>query len=159
MKKRSYLSIWAIFSIVCTPILIVAVYGVIHVIAFPNGGYAAFFDSLSSAVSLHIALILWMIFICGVSLYYAREVVILASAFNNADERQEAVSVLSKDTGRHLQWGKPKGNLLVEFQNKSRRNFVVEVTQLNLILEGDTGVLTYKQNKEYFFFIGFRPYV
>ena len=44
-----------------------------------------------------------------------------------------------------------------DFADGNRKNFTVDAMQFNALLEGETGMLTYKQNNENFYFEKFVP--
>ena len=44
-----------------------------------------------------------------------------------------------------------------EFPDRTRKCFAVDARQNSLIMEGEVGFLTYKQNNEHLFFVNFQP--
>lgn len=79
--------------------------------------------------------------------------------FDNAVEHKVyaiAVSKLYQSIGDATS---PEGIHYVSFdmQNGRRESFAVHAMQYNSILENERGLLTYKQNKNRFFFIAFQP--
>ena len=74
-------------------------------------------------------------------------------------EKSETVKVISKASNMSGVYGATTTYFYVsfEFPDETRKNFQVEVKQYNSIAESETGILTYKEQKNDLMFIDFKP--
>lgn len=155
MKKRGYFSFWVIYTLICVIIAIAAMYGIFHALIFPDGGFVDLLGSVSDTVGVLVVIIFIALSIgFGVS-FYARAAINKA----NAVEYQEVVKVGSKTSnvgGPFFATGTTHF-IAFEFPNRVRKTFEVDAVQCSVVFEGETGLLTYKQNKKDLYFVSFMP--
>ena len=148
------LSIYAFF-------LIASVFGILLVLAFPenrfvverSGGDVA---PVIAGLAMSATIISVLFF---VTFSIARQRVRAAFILSNACEYNDTATVIAKTSQVYGNFfaTETEYHISFEFSNKQRRSFSVEATQHNLIAEGETGLLTYKQFGEHFFFVSFQP--
>ena len=84
---------------------------------------------------------------------YAKEE---AAIFSRAVEYSEHVTVVSKLSQNSTE---DAFTYLVsfDFQDGKRKSFAVDITQYSTLLEGEVGLLSYKENGDRLFFLSFQP--
>jgi len=88
--------------------------------------------------------------IVGVTISIRRE----SNAFNSASDMTAFAKVVSRVVERQ---GRSSNayHIAFEFQDGTRKSFEVKLDQYNTITDSDTGMLTYRENGKYLFFISF----
>ena len=159
-KEHSDLLFHTAVSIACAVILAIIVFGIVHSRVFPSSRFVGIFDGeVDTAISFLIylgVLIVGVGAVCFVLAARRRADVML---YRNATKHQAMVVVISKthQVAGSLYLTRTKYTISFEFPDKSRRSFAIDAMPFELIREGETGMLTYRQNRERLFFISFQP--
>ena len=157
MKKRSLLVFMLIFTSLFGAVLLAIVYGIFHSVAFPDGRFVGSFSrGASGAVAFLIPLgVIVLGLFCG-GYYFVRRTVNILELENTATH-QEIVRVVAKTSQLDGSFFTTTYIVAFELPNKVRKAFDIDKTHYSTIVEGETGLLTYKQNSEQLHFVHFQP--
>ena len=158
MDRQERLLFFMICTIVCTITLLLIAYGVVHTLVFPdgrfvdrNGGDAA---ALTNALAFAGFL---MLLACGFCIYMYMKEMSHATKLENASEHKAIATVISKTSQLDGAFFSTTYVISFGFPDRSRKVFDVDKMQYAVIGERETGLLTYKQNKDTLYFVDFRP--
>lgn len=158
MERKSYMSLWLILSGIQALMLVAIVFMLFNAIVFPNGRIFSPIDERIEIIVVFTIVGLLILYSLRSTLRFARKKIIASDTFNNAVVNQAFVTVISKLARGFsgLALGESQYLVAVEFPDRTRVSFDVDAMQYSVIVEGDTGLLTYKQNNEHFFFVNFQ---
>ena len=160
MRSRGFISFWPIMTVVCAVAVVVLVsYSLYLIVVIPSGGYVTLSDNdVSVAVAFVLAALLFLV-IAIVCFSQAKSDMSAAKSRLNAIERQVTTRAISKtsEVSGTLYGMLTTHSVAFDFPCRTRRIFEVNSTQFGLIVEGEAGILTYKQDGERFFFVRFQP--
>jgi len=157
MKKKSILRFWITLSVILAIILVVIVFVILHAIIFPYGRIAGTSDAVVAIVVMFILFGLYISYLLSWTYRLAKKEIIAANTYRDATKHQAFAKVISKLTRGfgNLSLTGSQHLIAFEFSDKVRRTFEVDTMQYSIIIEGDAGLLTYKQNGEHFYFVAF----
>jgi len=159
VKRESFLLLWLILSIVLATILIVITFIIFHIIAFPGSRFLGPADGMAEIIVVLVIGLLPTLYLFSWTFRLTRKAIAAEATFRDATERQELVKTISKLTRGigNLSLTGSQHIIAFEFSDRTRKAFEVDTIQYSIIVEGDTGLLTYKQNGEHFYFVAFEP--
>ena len=158
MKRESLLLFWLTTSIILAVILIAIVFVIFHVIAFPDGRFVGSADNVIEIVAMITIFGLFpILYLFSWTYRLTRKEIVAAATFRDATEHKIPVKVISKLTRGfgNLSLTGSQHIIAFEFPDRTRKSFEVDTIQYSVIVEGDTGLLTYKRNREHHYFVAF----
>jgi len=160
MKKEKVDLFWPIITTFLGTIIIGLIYGIIHTIAFPHGRYVRWLGGgAGDSIGLH-GIVIFIVLCMGIPCLLATRTEFRKVAlYANAIARQDIATAITKAS---KVYGSAHGvgtmyYLTFELPGRERKTFEVELMQYNIVIEGETGFLTYKQNGEHLYFLEFKP--
>jgi len=160
MKRESYLLLWLILSIILAFILIATLSAFFYVVVFPGSRLIAPDDSIAGDIAIFIVFGLLILYLFSWTFRLTKKAFIAEATYRDATEHQNIVKAISKFTRGfgNLSLSGSQHIIAFEFSDRTRKTFEVDTIQYSVIIEGDTGLLTYKQNGDHFYFVAFEPF-
>jgi len=155
--KRFWITLSVILAIILTVIVFIIAFVILHAIAFPHGSIAESPDGVIAVVIISGISGLMILYLFSWTYRLAKKEIIASKTYKDATKHQAFVKVISKLTRGfgNLSLTGSQHLIAFEFSDKVRRTFEVDTMQYSIIIEGDAGLLTYKQNGEHFYFVAF----
>jgi len=157
MEGNGHLTLWLLLSWIQGVALVVIVFLIFNAIVFPNG---SIFSSTGATIGIAIVLaIVGLILLCSMitTLRRAKKEMVVSDTFHNAVVSQAFVTVISKQV--HVLGSLPvtwsQHIIAVEFPDRTRVPLEVDAMQYSVIVEGDAGLLAYRQKGGKFYFVAF----
>jgi len=160
MKERGYFTFWPIFTvamiIVLGTFLIVILFVFFEAFTSPRGISANEIAELGG-IALIFIVAFGIVIIIGV--INAKESITTTTTLNFAPTLHDVVKIVAKtsSTTGAQNWADTTFTITIEFQKRVRKIMKVNEEQYSYIAEGETGLLTYKQNKDTLYFVSFEP--
>jgi len=158
-KKGGMLVIMLTLTIVCGIIVTAAMYGIFHILVFPDGRFVNWrAGGAGAAIGTLIGIGFIFSLLGGFIFYITRRELTNAAMLRDAVERKEAVKIISKASQLDGSFFATTYTIAFEFPDRTRKVFDVGRMQYSEVMEGEIGMLTYKHNDSNLSFVSFHPH-